>query len=136
MTSVAQDCLNARFATFGHGKLDKVPLIVYASRTHSQLTQVIGELRKTAYRPKIGLVSSREQLCTNPSVRGLKNNGAMAAMCGQLVKKNQCAEHGKVGEAATRLEVIRKDVDQILDIEDLMRIAKNHWYICNHHHLL
>lgn len=27
-----------------------IPKVIYASRTHSQLTQVIGELRNTAYR--------------------------------------------------------------------------------------
>ena len=70
----------------------RAPLIIYASRTHSQLHQVIGELRKTSYRPKIAVVGSREQQCANPSVRKLKSNGAMAAVCQQLVKKNTCSD--------------------------------------------
>jgi Rad3-related DNA helicase len=37
--------------------------IVYMSRTHGQLAQVIKELRNTSYRPKTSLLGSRQQLC-------------------------------------------------------------------------
>jgi regulator of telomere elongation helicase 1 len=37
--------------------------IVYMSRTHGQLAQVIKELRNTSYRPKTALLGSRQQLC-------------------------------------------------------------------------
>jgi len=46
----------------------KTPLIIYASRTHSQLTQVVKELKTTVYRPKVGLLASRQQLCVHPLV--------------------------------------------------------------------
>lgn len=105
----------------------QVPLIIYASRTHSQLSQVVGELRKTAYRPKVVIVGSREQQCTNGSVRSLRSNGAMTAMCGQLVKKAACPEYMRVGEALARLDLCKRDEpDRILDMEDLMKIAKSH----------
>lgn len=59
------------------------PVIVYASRTHSQLTQVVRELKKTAYRPRIAVLGSREQLCVHPSVsqlRGTQQNNACRAL--------------------------------------------------------
>uniref|UniRef100_A0A2N9HX33 Helicase ATP-binding domain-containing protein n=1 Tax=Fagus sylvatica TaxID=28930 RepID=A0A2N9HX33_FAGSY len=40
-----------------------LPTIVYTSRTHSQIRQVIQELKRTCYRPKMVVLGSREQLC-------------------------------------------------------------------------
>lgn len=40
-------------------------IIIYASRTHSQLTQVINELKSTVYVPKMTVMASRDQLCIN-----------------------------------------------------------------------
>ena len=37
----------------------RLPTIVYASRTHSQLTQVIKELKTTSYNPKTTVLGSR-----------------------------------------------------------------------------
>ncbi|KAG7224300.1 hypothetical protein INR49_000543 [Caranx melampygus] len=51
-----------------------VPKIIYASRTHSQLTQVINELKNTSYRPKVCVLGSREQLCINPEVMRQESN--------------------------------------------------------------
>uniref|UniRef100_A0A669NZN1 Regulator of telomere elongation helicase 1 n=1 Tax=Phasianus colchicus TaxID=9054 RepID=A0A669NZN1_PHACC len=51
-----------------------IPKIIYASRTHSQLTQVINELKNTVYRPKICVLGSREQLCINPEVKRQESN--------------------------------------------------------------
>ena len=45
-----------------------VPCIIYASRTHSQLSQVARELKATPYRPKLALLGSREQLCIHHEV--------------------------------------------------------------------
>lgn len=46
------------------GQLEKMcQRIVYTSRTHGQLAQVIKELRCTAYKPRCALLGSRQQLC-------------------------------------------------------------------------
>lgn len=42
------------------------PRIVYTSRTHSQLSQTIKELRNTAYAARICVLGSRDQLCIHP----------------------------------------------------------------------
>ena len=39
----------------------KPPTIIYASRTHAQLSQVVRELRSTVYRPEVAVLGSREQ---------------------------------------------------------------------------
>lgn len=46
-----------------------MPTIIYASRTHSQLTQAVQELKNSSYRyMKSTVVGSREQLCINSDV--------------------------------------------------------------------
>ena len=57
-------------------QLDKPPppwRVLYCSRTHSQLAQVVGEVKKTGFADKISVVSlaGRKQLCGNESVRSL-----------------------------------------------------------------
>ena len=55
----------------GHGQLKgRLPRIIYASRTHSQLQQVVRELRRTVHRPTVCVLGSREQLCVHPHVSG------------------------------------------------------------------
>src|SRR5690554_2122682 len=54
------------------GKQPKAQVVIYASRTHGQLAQVIAELRKTKYKPKVTVLASRDQLCVNESVNHLK----------------------------------------------------------------
>ena len=39
---------------------DDMPKIIYCSRTHSQISQVINELKHTAYKPKTCLIGSRD----------------------------------------------------------------------------
>ncbi|KAB1226717.1 Regulator of telomere elongation helicase 1 [Morella rubra] len=45
-----------------------LPSIIYTSRTHSQIRQVIQELKRTCYRPKMVVLGSREQLCIHDEV--------------------------------------------------------------------
>lgn len=60
-----------------------VPTIIYASRTHSQLTQVMQELKRTAYsHMKATIIGSREQMCIHPEVMREQQN--VAKVCSLL----------------------------------------------------
>lgn len=115
----------------------KPPLIIYASRTHSQLSQVIGELRRTTYRPKIAIVGSRDQMCIHPNVKELSNSSAQSAACNRLTRKKSCEFNLKVQEAVNHLKRKEKEQDnmengdgccdhKIMDMEDLVRFASSH----------
>merc|ERR1711938_450752 len=43
-------------------------VVVYASRTHAQLSQAVKALRRTIYRPRTAVVGSREHLCGHSRV--------------------------------------------------------------------
>ena len=51
--------------------------IIFCSRTHSQLSQCVSELKRTRFRESVAssAIASRKQLCVNPKV----NNGVMSA---------------------------------------------------------
>uniref|UniRef100_A0A8B9NVI3 Regulator of telomere elongation helicase 1 n=1 Tax=Apteryx owenii TaxID=8824 RepID=A0A8B9NVI3_APTOW len=73
-----------------------IPKIIYASRTHSQLTQVINELKNTVYRPKICVLGSREQLCINPEVKRQESNHVQIYMCRMKVMARTCHFYNNV----------------------------------------
>lgn len=67
---------------------DLIPRIIYSSRTHSQLKQVVQELRNTSYSPRVAVLGSREHLCVNEKIsqmRGTKQNFA----CRDAVKRKR-----------------------------------------------
>uniref|UniRef100_A0A8C5HC08 Regulator of telomere elongation helicase 1 n=1 Tax=Gouania willdenowi TaxID=441366 RepID=A0A8C5HC08_GOUWI len=85
-----------------------IPKIIYASRTHSQLAQVINELKNTSYRPKVCVLGSREQLCINPEVM------------------RQESHHVKVSQILPTLKTHKSPVNltsSILDVEDLVKFG-------------
>lgn len=46
-----------------------MPTIIYASRTHSQLTQVMQELKRSAYNyVRSTVIGSRDQMCLHPEI--------------------------------------------------------------------
>ncbi|XP_063064363.1 regulator of telomere elongation helicase 1 [Engraulis encrasicolus] len=102
-----------------------VPKIIYASRTHSQLTQVIGELRSTSYSPKVCVLGSREQLCINPEVMKQETNHVKVHMCRAKVSTRSCVFYNNVEEKSTDKEII----NSILDVEDLVK-AGNKQRVC------
>ena len=55
--------------------------IIYSTRTHSQISQVIGELKKTCYRPRIGILSSREFSCINMELKRSLNPSVLDVKC-------------------------------------------------------
>lgn len=55
--------------------LSGIPTVIYTSRTHSQLTQAVQELKRSTYRHmKSIVIGSREQLCVNDEVLREQNN--------------------------------------------------------------
>ena len=104
------------------------PRIIYSSRTHSQLSKVISELKRTAYRPKMTLLGSRQQLCVHPEVRHLSGIAQNHA-CHALVNAHDClyyenlagAVAGRKGGAAMGLPM-----DSCMDLEDLLRFGEDH----------
>nr|XP_055039817.1 regulator of telomere elongation helicase 1 [Misgurnus anguillicaudatus] len=97
-----------------------VPKIIYASRTHSQLTQVIAELKNTSYRPKICVLGSREQLCINPEVMKHESNHIKVHMCRAKVSTRTCHFYNNVDEKSTDKDIM----NSILDVEDLVKTGK------------
>jgi len=68
---------------------DALPTIIYASRTHSQLKQVMKELSATGYSPRTAVLGSRSQSCLNPHVQRLPSSAANQA-CRSLVQRRGC----------------------------------------------
>lgn len=62
--------------------------IFYCSRTHSQLAQIVAELRKTPHGKQVRCISlgSRQQLCINAQVRRLPNVALMNERCLDMAK--------------------------------------------------
>ncbi|XP_044206767.1 regulator of telomere elongation helicase 1 isoform X2 [Thunnus albacares] len=96
-----------------------IPKIIYASRTHSQLTQVVNELKNTSYRPKVCVLGSREQLCINPEVMRQDSNHVKVHMCRAKVSTRSCVYYNNVDEKSTDRDL----TNSILDMEDLVKFG-------------
>ncbi|KAM8863625.1 regulator of telomere elongation helicase 1 isoform 2-T2 [Spinachia spinachia] len=96
-----------------------IPKIIYASRTHSQLAQVIGELKNTSYSPKVCVLGSREQLCINQEVMRQESNHVKVHMCRAKVSTRSCVYYNNVEERTTDRDL----VNSILDVEDLVKFG-------------
>ncbi|CAJ1955200.1 unnamed protein product [Sphenostylis stenocarpa] len=97
--------------------------IVYASRTHSQIRQVIQELKRTSYRPKMGVLGSREQLCIHDEVkllRGKTQTNACRALCRRGGKRN-CSHFHRVTDYLKNNSHLGEEP---VDIEDLVNIGR------------
>ncbi|PHU24343.1 hypothetical protein BC332_09450 [Capsicum chinense] len=101
-----------------------LPCIVYASRTHSQIRQVVKELKRTNYRPKMVVLGSREQLCIHEEVsllRGKTQTNACHALCKKR-QKRYCAHFSRVAEF---MKINPSLGEEPIDIEDLVNIGKS-----------
>ncbi|CAG2104848.1 unnamed protein product [Medioppia subpectinata] len=105
------------------------PKMYYCSRTHSQLSQFIREIQKTAYsREETPLrlvpLGSRSNYCINERVLRLNNNNLINEKCIELQNssnsqlKCQMFKHNVINEL--RDEVLA----DVLDIEDITKLGK------------
>ncbi|OIW15857.1 hypothetical protein TanjilG_04392 [Lupinus angustifolius] len=96
--------------------------IVYTSRTHSQIRQVIQELKRTSYRPKMIVLGSREQLCIHDQVKQLHGKTQSNA-CRMLCRrrgKHQCKHFSEVSGYLNSNPHLGEEP---VDIEDLVNIG-------------
>lgn len=64
--AASQVSASASSAAAAAPKAPKPTKIFFASRTHSQLTQLVRELKATSYRPTMSILGSRQQYCIHP----------------------------------------------------------------------
>ena len=85
--------------------------ILYTTRTHSQIAQIIHELNKTCYKPRTAILSSRDYSCVNENVKNNLNGTILNIKCRKISKK--CRYFSGI-----KREDIREKTN-LLDIEDI-----------------
>lgn len=100
-------------------KGDSLPTIIYSSRTHSQLKQVMSELNTTGYRPRVAVLGSRQQSCLHPKVQNLPTAACNQA-CRSLTSKRACKWHNNVEQFVKANPDMNEN---IMDIEELGKMA-------------
>ncbi|KAF8117026.1 hypothetical protein N665_0012s0041 [Sinapis alba] len=121
--------------------------VFYCSRTHSQLSQFVKELRKTVFAQKNNVVclGSRKNMCINEDVLKLGNVGRINERCLDLQKKKTSlvSKKKKLGtnvrggrtKASCRCPMLRKHSlqrefkdkvfqQEAMDIEDLVQLGR------------
>jgi regulator of telomere elongation helicase 1 len=97
--------------------------IVYMSRTHGQLSQVVRELRNTTYRPNISVLGSRQQYCVHHDVKKVPAGQRQNAQCQKLVGTQSCLYHRNVMDHKYQHREVLTDC---MDIEDLVKHGEKH----------
>ena len=120
----------------GAPKIKRAPLIIYASRTHTQLKQVVRELRSTVYLPEMTVMGSRDQLCINDRVSRKLKGSALIHACNKATSAHSCKFKNNLdqitagkgtGKQKHRGNGWLDGVDRkskVMDIEDLVRRGK------------
>lgn len=99
-----------------------IPKIIYASRTHSQLSQAVNELKNTSYKPVISVLGSRDQMCINNDVASLEENNAKVFACRVKISSHSCIYYNNLEANINNKEF----KNEILDIEDLSALGRKH----------
>lgn len=90
-----------------------VPRIFYASRTHTQLRQVMSELKRTCYKPWSVVLGSRQHFCLHQSVS--RHTGARQnAMCRKVVDEQKCPYHIGFRKCGSKVSTALKDIEEIV----------------------
>ncbi|KAK0404225.1 hypothetical protein QR680_017351 [Steinernema hermaphroditum] len=103
------------------------PQVIYASRTHSQLAQVVRELNKTTYKTlSVTTIASRDQLCIHEKVAKESDNKLKAHMCRALAGSHKCHYFNNWEKDSNVTEELYRKEGRALDIEDLVTTAKQY----------
>ncbi|KNC73657.1 hypothetical protein SARC_13784, partial [Sphaeroforma arctica JP610] len=106
------------------------PKIIYCSRTHSQISQFVGELKQSPYGEEVSVTSlaSRQQMCINPEVKALGSQSRINDRCLELKDKKgkKTSKTGKKGKGCPYYNLkrskqfLKRVHNQVRDIEDLV----------------
>ncbi|KAJ6392425.1 hypothetical protein OIU77_026231 [Salix suchowensis] len=104
-------------------KKKTVPKIYYASRTHSQISQVVSEFRKTKYRVPMAVLASRKHYCTNVHVNGKEN---IDEECKLLLKDKEvgCLQFKNANKVRGHPSLQKGGCHDVHDIEDLVKVGQ------------
>ena len=105
------------------------PKIYYCSRTHSQLSQFVNEIKKTCYsreeRPlRTVMLGSRNNYCINESVLKLNNNNLINEKCIELQNSSQTKTKCQMFKQNLFNELKEEILSDVLDIEDINKLGK------------
>lgn len=103
------------------------PKIYYASRTHSQLSQFIGEIKRTKFADpnkgptvKVAPLASRVNLCVNPDVTKLKEASAINEKCMELQRETSSDKKCPYAKLK-QVNALKEDIlSSVQDIEEIV----------------
>ena len=100
--------------------------IYFASRTHSQLSQIMSELKRchdvlewTDHRPNAVILGSRKHYCINDRVSSLRPSSRLGNACRSLLETHSCS-------FAKRAQALTAEVGRLCDIEELISAGRKH----------
>lgn len=107
------------------------PKIYFASRTHSQLSQFVNEVKKTKFADlnkgnpiKVAPLASRANLCVNMDVLRLKDPGAINEKCMEMQKETNKDKRCPYAKAK-QVQMLKEDIlSHVQDIEDIASRGK------------
>ncbi|KAF8283123.1 putative helicase-like protein [Trypanosoma cruzi] len=106
--------------------------VFYVTRTHLQVRQAVGELRKLhgLHRLKMNILGSRERYCINSTVLKARANKTLPVegnnlgeICDKLVSLGQCeavCNYGVLGSRAISHPLHQGRLEKVWDMEDLV----------------
>lgn len=125
-TTVKEDGLNADEGDEREGKRRKrsQPVVIYATRTHSQVNQVVRELKLLDPSTEATTLASRQHLCVHPKIKELKGNAQKNA-CANVVLERKCLPKleldGRMKPGLDAENAAPSARGEVQDIEDLVR---------------
>eukprot|EP00743_Colponemidia_sp_Colp-15_P013990 GILK01016447.1.p1 GENE.GILK01016447.1~~GILK01016447.1.p1 ORF type:complete len:1208 (+),score=231.04 GILK01016447.1:128-3751(+) len=117
----AMDGNNSRSGVKKHKRVKKAPKIYYSSRTHSQINQVVRELRRTSYRPQMSILGSREHYCIHRVVSKKSNKNEE---CKKLLEHRECLHHRNMSKLSGCSDIKPGGPLEVWDIEELVAKGK------------
>ncbi|ORC93419.1 helicase [Trypanosoma theileri] len=95
--------------------------VMYCSRTHAQLSQVIRELKRTRYGSvfSMSILGSREHMCVHPQVLNLRTAHAQQSMCNTLREEKNCRYY-RGFQSRSSQNAIEINDSEVHDMEDLV----------------